>query len=827
MFQNRYIALRFWVLAMTISGGARGASADAEAFDAVVSLPEFVVEGTHKVSALYGELPGIQIFSLCSEKETQAFARELQAERFLLSQLFPERARAPFTVPLLFILKPATRARSTGTRFFSATATGPRGDGRGDFNRFLASDADAFALSCSPKTSEPGLGLAGEVMPWRYPTAPFLANMAPTVPYWAQAYFAHDFFLSSVVNSRLYVVSNAIAARLPFPPLDRLFVRDRQIDPAGRDHTLADGLLADVARAGNINALNVFTQWALLEDRTRANAFWPFAERAFTEPVTEEMFRRYFGVTYAEMQNERRRTGAQEISTGTQFRPAGIKLSAPKFPEIALHAATPTEVLRVRNEWKRLVARQPANGTRQVTPEMRSRALREVVRELQAAVERGERDPQVRAELALALCDEGLDDEAQPQLEAALAAGAVRPRLNYELARLRFRAARAAPAGADGKLSAAQADAIAAPLQANRSLVPALADVYLLLADTLARAERAPSPDELAMLREGVRRFPRHTDLARRAMEIEQREDGAVATLGGADLFEHEAQARAAAFKEMERRMAVPYRPLSKQLAPEVSAEPSAPQSQFVFELLPKSLQFHPRLDMTILTSFTTYGRDVTPATPEQPAYYVLQSAGYRELGVGVGGTHAPPATRMESLLKDALAANGYLPARDGRRPSLAIILTWGVHNAPHDGDIINPLERRLGFQERYRLIVGKGPPPSGMRKWQTVNDQRADDLYFIVASAYDYDQLAHGARKLVWRTHMTVGAGGISMTESFGPLLATAAPYFGREMHEVEVASRRISRVGNVEIGPLRVVPEGAPPAGEPAKTPAAPEKN
>ena len=30
-----------------------------------------------------------------------------------------------------------------------------------------------------------------------------------------------------------------------------------------------------------------------------------------------------------------------------------------------------------------------------------------------------------------------------------------------------------------------------------------------------------------------------------------------------------------------------------------------------------------------------------------------------------------------------------------------------------------------------------------------------------------------------------------------------------------------------DVEIGPLRVVPEGAPPAGEPAKTPAPPEKN
>lgn len=827
MFSKCLIIVRLWVLATMAAVGVRAASAGAEAFDAAVSLPEFVVEGSLKVSALYGELPGIRIFSLCSEKQTQAFARELQAERFLLCQLFPERARAPFTVPLLFILKPATRAGTRGAGFFNAVSTGARGDGRIDFNRFLARDTDACAVSCSPKPPEAEIAPLREAMPWRYPTTPFLVNIAPTVPYWAQAYFTLGFLrLSDVVDNRLYVVSNATAARLPIPPLDQLFVRDIQMDPAGRDHVLA-GVVGDVVERRNIGVLELFTQWALLENRRRANAFWPFVERAFTEPVTEEMFRRYFGVTYAEMQSERRRTGAQETATRTQFRPAGINLTAPKFPEIALHAATPTEVLRVRSEWKRLVAQQPANGIRQVTPEVRARALREVVRELQAAVDRGERDPQVRAELALALCDQGQDDEARSHVDAAIAAGVMRPRLNYELARLRFRAARAAPAAVDGKFSAEQADAIAAPLLASRSLVPALTEIYLLLADTLARAERTPSAGELAMLREGVRRFPRRTDLAQRTTELERREAGAVTTLGGADLFEQEAQARAAAFREMERRVAVPYRPSPKQLPPAGSSAAREPQSNFVFELLPRSLQFHPRLDMTILTKFTAYGQHVVPGTPERPAYYVLQSGGYRELGVAVGGTKAPPSERMEGLLKDALATNGYLPARDSQRPSLAIILTWGVHNSPHfgDGDLINTRELRLGREERSRLVGHVFLPFADASKRQALRDQESDDLYFIVASAYDYDQLAHGARKLVWRTHLTVGAGGVSMTESFGPLLATGAPYFGREMRDVEVASRRISRLGHVEIGPMQVVPERPSPDSGTAKSLPAPD--
>ena len=90
---------------------------------------------------------------------------------------------------------------------------------------------------------------------------------------------------------------------------------------------------------------------------------------------------------------------------------------------------------------------------------------------------------------------------------------------------------------------------------------------------------------------------------------------------------------------------------------------------------------------------------------------------------------------------------------------------------------------------------------------------------YFVVASAYDYAAMAHGQRRLLWRTKMTVDADGVNMKESLAPLIVSAGPYFGRDMKEVTVLSKRISREGTVTIGTPTVVEDNAP---APTATPA-----
>jgi len=65
--------------------------------------------------------------------------------------------------------------------------------------------------------------------------------------------------------------------------------------------------------------------------------------------------------------------------------------------------------------------------------------------------------------------------------------------------------------------------------------------------------------------------------------------------------------------------------------------------------------------------------------------------------------------------------------------------------------------------------------------------------------------------RLLLWRTKMTVDASGVNMTETLPPLIASAAPFLGRDMSETMVVTKTIPREGHVEIGTPTVVDDNA----------------
>ena len=94
--------------------------------------------------------------------------------------------------------------------------------------------------------------------------------------------------------------------------------------------------------------------------------------------------------------------------------------------------------------------------------------------------------------------------------------------------------------------------------------------------------------------------------------------------------------------------------------------------------------------------------------------------------------------------------------------------------------------------------------------------DQTASDVYYVVASAYDYRSIAAQQRVLLWRTRMTVAAQGVSQVQSLPTLVLSAAAYFGKDMTEAEILSKRPVPEGTVEIGTPTVVESNvpAPPA-------------
>jgi hypothetical protein len=244
---------------------------------------------------------------------------------------------------------------------------------------------------------------------------------------------------------------------------------------------------------------------------------------------------------------------------------------------------------------------------------------------------------------------------------------------------------------------------------------------------------------------------------------------------------------------------------------------------QFAFSLLPKSFQRNPELEMTVNTEFTDYGRLLRPATPENPVYYAAVAVGYKQFG-GPMGEHPPPAADLERAMKRALAVNGYLPVENpGQAPALVVVYYWGSHiNLDPETRRDFPDLAAKNKLERAILVGGKKYANAEARvlewgetlldherKQEFLRGQISNDIYYVVASAYDYASVAKGPKKLAWRTSMTVNTGGVSMSETLAPLIAMAAPFFGHETTEPQIDIRRSNRSGRVEVGTPTVVSE------------------
>lgn len=96
--------------------------------------------------------------------------------------------------------------------------------------------------------------------------------------------------------------------------------------------------------------------------------------------------------------------------------------------------------------------------------------------------------------------------------------------------------------------------------------------------------------------------------------------------------------------------------------------------------------------------------------------------------------------------------------------------------------------------------------------------DQAASDVYYVVASAYDHRSISSTRKTLLWRTRMTVSSAGVSAAQSLPTLVLTAAPFFGKDMPEAEVLSKRSLREGTVEIGTPTVVEDKPSPSAPPS---------
>lgn len=271
------------------------------------------------------------------------------------------------------------------------------------------------------------------------------------------------------------------------------------------------------------------------------------------------------------------------------------------------------------------------------------------------------------------------------------------------------------------------------------------------------------------------------------------------------------------------------------------TAAPASESPKLEPNLLPRSLQHDPKLDVTVVTETTEAGEARAVPTAERPAYYVLHAAGYRETGHGVRVTQPAPDVLQQATTR-ALAGANYRPASAAHAPDVALISHWGSYNRL---DREFPDRGAREFMTRVSLIGGRkladevfravqqeealrGPetgapletnsllsPYYQLQERNAVTrrilDQAKDDSYGLIVSAYDYPALARGERRLLWRTKISTDASGLNFAQTVPVLASAGRDYYGRPMETPATVTRTLFGRDRVELGEPTVVDEAA----------------
>ncbi len=524
------------------AGLGLGAFAAGAAEGKVVALPPFLVE--EKASALpwrYAEVAGVEVLSSCSDRLTRELIANHHRLHVLLGELLPPALQLQMTEKqtLLFIdsaHQPATSPEVVAQLALTSAEQDrlvdpavPLDDGR--LRRrpppprytFLPNlrlwDRDSgtlFAVVREKEFDAKRVALAPDHVAY------LLRNRLPALPPWfisgvltlqARAEFTADTLtlerLDWPLASGAAALKTGAEARRALLPLGEFFAGDLSSgDPAP-----GEALSLWQAQAALV------VHWGLGgRGAPRRAALWQFVARAATEPVTAALFQECFGFDFAPAQQQLTAYLPEAIGEKLVLRPS----QRPRLPDYALRPASEGEIARLKGDWERV----EIGYVKAHFPTLAPKYIEQARRTLMRAYDRGNREPRLLAVIGLCEVDAGNDSAAREFLEAAAAASrSLRPRAWFELARLRFAALRAARAGVGGdlRLTPAQGDEVFAPLAAAREEEPPLPEVYELIAEVWVTCAQAPTRAQLAALEEGVRIFPRRTELVHRTAELNLR----------------------------------------------------------------------------------------------------------------------------------------------------------------------------------------------------------------------------------------------------------------------------------------------------------------
>ena len=504
-----------------------------------MALPPFLVEeAAQRLPWRHAEFEDLEILSSCRDRLTRELVANHLRLHALLGELLPPALQLRTTEKRILLFVDSAHQPASSQEIVTQMVTTSADKSRledavvplepGRLRRpppprytFLPNlrlwDRDASALFAIVKESEFD---ASRVALTPSYIAYLLQNRLPALPPWfvsgvltlaTRARFAEDALtierLDWPARSGSAALLGGPQANQPLLPLAEFFAGDLAPGEAAGGEALS---LWQAQAA-------LFVRWGLAgRGAPRREALWTFVARAAVEPVTEALFRECLNLDFATAHQQLTQHLAEAMRDRLTLRPA----QRPREPELSLQPADDTEIARIKGDWERL----EVGYVRTQFPMFTQKYIEQARRTLMRAYDAGRRDPRLLAVIGLCEVDAGNDAGARDFLEAAAAQGKpLRARAWYELARLRFAAMGAQNAGDGRRLAAEQADTVLAPLMAARGQQPPLAEVYQLMAETWAVSAPAPTRDQLAVLEEGVRLFPRRTELVYRTAELNVR----------------------------------------------------------------------------------------------------------------------------------------------------------------------------------------------------------------------------------------------------------------------------------------------------------------
>lgn len=287
-------------------------------------------------------------------------------------------------------------------------------------------------------------------------------------------------------------VALATTALLPIPEI----VSRRAEDFRGRDIAEA------VAFTRWSKQCHALVHWGLFGDYGRNHdAFLRLVQRLSREPFSDALLKETLELDSTQLLVAMR-THIDSTRAKVQGVRAGPGEKLPTPPPFETREATPLEAARLQAIVFNLGG-QPEKARE----------------ELALAYRRGERSPDLVAELALAELSLGQAERGRRYLDLAIKGKTTRARAYATLARLRLDERLAKPQAPGGKLSYEQLVGVLEPILLARQAEVRSPELYLLLAEAWARAAVSPPPAQLALLDEGVQLYPREPSL-RAAREL-------------------------------------------------------------------------------------------------------------------------------------------------------------------------------------------------------------------------------------------------------------------------------------------------------------------